>query len=67
MMRSQSIFGLFLVLAGLILLYLFRGVFVQLVYLVIGFVIVLIALALVVFGLGMLFFGGGRSRWRRVI
>lgn len=64
-MRSQSVFGLALLLAGLILLYLFRGVFFQLVYLVVGFLIVLIALLLVVVGIGMMFFGG-RGRWRRV-
>ena len=62
-MRSQSVFGLLLVLVGLVLLYLFRGVFVQLVYLVIGFLIVLLALALIVIGLGMLFFGGRRWAW----
>lgn len=60
-MRPQQILGLVLVIAGLVLLYLLRGVFVDLILLVLGFLGVLLALVLVVAGLAMLF--RSRSLW----
>ena len=46
-MRPQPVLGLVLVLAGLALLYVLRGVFVDLVLLVLGFLGVLLALVLI--------------------
>jgi uncharacterized protein YjeT (DUF2065 family) len=64
-MRSSVIPGLVLLLAGLVLLYILRGVFVNLIVLVLGFVGVILALALIVIGLGMIFWP--RRRWRRFV
>jgi hypothetical protein len=61
-MRSSQLLGAVLFLAGLILLYLLRGVLFSLILLLIGFVGVVIAFILIFVGLGMLFFGG--RRWR---
>jgi len=60
-MRSQPILGLVLVLAGLALLYVLRGVFISLVVLVLGFLGVLLALVLIAGGLAMIFWS--RRRW----
>ena len=54
-MGPQQIVGLVLVLAGLVLLYVLRGVFVDLIVLVLGFLGVLLAIVLVVAGLAMVF------------
>jgi len=54
-MRSQPTFGFILVLAGLALLYVLRGVFVRLILLVLGFLGVLLALVLIAGGLAMIF------------
>ena len=59
-MRSQQIFGLVLVLAGLALLYFLRGVFISLVLLVLGFVGVLLAFVLIAAGLATIFWSRGR-------
>lgn len=59
-MRAQSLLGAVLLLLGLVLLYVLRGVLVSLILLVIGFIGVLIALALIVIGLGMIFWSGRR-------
>ena len=64
-MRSSVVTGLVLLLAGLVLLYVLRGVFVSLIVLVLGFVGVILALALIVIGLGMIFWP--RRRWRRFV
>jgi hypothetical protein len=60
-MRAQPILGLILVLAGLVLLYVLRGVFVDLILLVLGFLGVLLALILIAVGLAMVFWS--RRRW----
>jgi len=60
-MRPQPILGLVLVLAGLVLLYVLRGVFVDLILLVLGFLGVLLALVLILGGLAMIFWS--RRRW----
>jgi len=60
-MRSQPILGFVLVLAGLGLLYVLRGVFVSLILLVLGFLGVLLALVLIAGGLAMIFWS--RRRW----
>jgi len=54
-LRFQPILGLVLVLAGLVLLYVLRGVFVDLIPLLLGFLGVLLALVLVAAGLAMVF------------
>jgi len=59
-MRSQALLGLVLVLVGLALLYVLRGVFISLVLLVLGFLGVLLALVLVVGGLALIFWSGRR-------
>jgi hypothetical protein len=59
-MRSQTVLGLVLVLVGLALLYVLRGVFIALVLLVLGFVGVVIALVLIFGGLAMIFWSGRR-------
>ena len=59
-MRSQAVFGVVLVLAGLVILYLLKGVFYDLVVLVLGFIGVVIGLALVLGGLAMIFWSGRR-------
>jgi hypothetical protein len=59
-MRSQTILGLVLVLVGLALLYVLRGVFIDLIVLVLGFVGVVIALVLIFGGLAMIFWSGRR-------
>jgi hypothetical protein len=60
-MRSQTILGLVLVLVGLALLYVLRGVFIDLIVLVLGFVGVVIALVLIFGGLAMIFWSGRRG------
>ena len=60
-MRSQPIFGFVLVLAGLVLLYVLRGVFISLILLVLGSLGVLLALVLIAGGLAMIFWS--RRRW----
>jgi len=59
-MESRTVLGLVLVLVGLALLYLLRGVFVALILLVLGFVGVVIALVLIFGGLAMVFWSGRR-------
>ena len=59
-MRSQTILGLVLVLVGLVLLYVLRGVFIDLIVLVLGFLGVVIALVLIFGGLAMIFWSGRR-------
>jgi hypothetical protein len=59
-MRSQTVLGLVLVLVGLALLYVLRGVFIDLILLVLGFVGVVIALVLIFGGLAMIFWSGRR-------
>jgi hypothetical protein len=60
-MRSQSILGFVLVLAGLVLLYVLRGVLLDLILLVLGFLGVLLAIVLVAGGLALIFWP--RRRW----
>jgi hypothetical protein len=59
-MQSQAVLGVVLLVAGLALLYVLRGVFVALVLLVLGFLGVLLALVLVAGGLAMIFWSRGR-------
>jgi len=60
-MRSQTILGVVLVVAGLLLLYALRGVLVGLVLLVLVFLGVLLAFLLVAAGLGLIYWS--RRRW----
>jgi hypothetical protein len=60
-MRSQVVFGLVLVLAGLVVLYLLRGVLFDLILLVLGVLGVLVGLGLVFGGLAMIFWS--RRAW----
>jgi hypothetical protein len=57
-MRSQGVLGVFLLLAGLVLLYLLRGFLFDVIVLVLGILGLLIALGLIFGGLAMIF-------WRR--
>jgi hypothetical protein len=57
-MRSQGVLGVFLLLAGLVLLYLLRGFIFDIIVLVLGILGLLIALGLILGGLAMIF-------WRR--
>lgn len=59
-MQSQAVLGVVLVLVGLVLLYALRGVFFELVLLVIGFLGVVLALILILAGLAMVFWSGRR-------
>jgi hypothetical protein len=54
-MRSQSILGVVLVLVGFVLLYVLRGVLIDLILLVLGFLGVLLALVLILVGLALVF------------
>ena len=60
-MRSQSILGVVLVIVGLLLLYFLRGVLVDLILLVLGFLGVLLAFLLIAGGLALIFWS--RRRW----
>jgi hypothetical protein len=60
-MRSQQILGVVLVLAGLVLLFVLRGVFIDLIVLVLGFLGVVLAFVLILGGLAMVFWS--RRRW----
>ena len=60
-MRSQAVLGFVLVLVGLVLLYVLRRVFVDLILLVLGFLGVLLALILIAGGIAMILWS--RSRW----
>ena len=60
-MRSQSILGGVLVIVGLVLLYFLRGVLVDLILLVLGFLGVLLAFLLIAGGLALIFWS--RRRW----
>jgi hypothetical protein len=60
-MRSQAVLGFVLVLVGLVLLYVLRRVFVDLILLVLGFLGVLLALVLIAGGLAMILWS--RRRW----
>jgi hypothetical protein len=60
-MRSQTVLGFVLVLVGLVLLYVLRRVFVDLILLVLGFLGVLLALVLIAGGLAMILWS--RRRW----
>jgi hypothetical protein len=59
-MRSQAVLGIVLLIAGLALLYVLRGVFIDLVLLVLGFLGVLLAVVMVVGGLALIFWSGHR-------
>jgi hypothetical protein len=59
-MQSQAVLGVVLVLVGLVLLYVLRGVFIDLIVLVLGFAGVVIALVLIFGGLAMIFWSGRR-------
>jgi len=59
-MQSQTVLGVVLVLVGLVLLYALRGVFFELILLVIGFLGVVLALILIFGGLAMIFWSGRR-------
>jgi hypothetical protein len=59
--RSQAVLGFVLVLVGLVLLYVLRRVFVDLILLVLGFLGVLLALVLIAGGIAMILWS--RSRW----
>lgn len=60
-MRSGAILGVVLVLAGLLLLFILRGVLLQLILLVLGVIGVFVGLVLVLGGLAMIFWS--RRRW----
>ncbi|HUI00449.1 MAG TPA: hypothetical protein VLX56_02325 [Nitrososphaerales archaeon] len=60
-MESSDVIGVVLVLFGLVLLYLLRGVLFQLIVLVLGFLGVVIAVVLVFGGLAMILWP--RRRW----
>jgi hypothetical protein len=60
-MASRVLLGVVLLVAGLVLLYLLRGVFFDLILLVLGFLGVLLAFALIAGGLAMIFWS--RRRW----
>ena len=60
-MRSETIFGVGLVLAGLVLLFILRGVLFQLILLVLGVIGVILGLVLVLGGLAMIFWS--RRGW----
>ena len=60
-MRSQVILGVVLLLTGLVLLYLLRGLLFDLVILVLGFIGLVVASALIVGGLGLIFWS--RRAW----
>jgi hypothetical protein len=60
-MRSQAVLGSVLVIVGLVLLYVLRRVFVDLILLVLGFLGVLLALVLIAGGLAMILWS--RRRW----
>jgi hypothetical protein len=59
-MQSRTVLGVVLVLVGLVLLYALRGVFFELILLVIGFLGVVLALILILGGLAMIFWSGRR-------
>jgi hypothetical protein len=59
-MRSQAVLGFVLVLVGLVLLYILRRVFVDLILLVLGFLGVLLALVLIAGGVAMILWSRGR-------
>jgi hypothetical protein len=63
-MRAQAVLGVFLILAGLALLYLLRRLFFELIVLAIEFIGIVIALTLIVVGIGMLVFSSRRRWWR---
>jgi hypothetical protein len=60
-MRSQAVLGSVLVIVGLVLLYVLRRIFVDLILLVLGFLGVLLALVLIAGGLAMILWS--RRRW----
>jgi hypothetical protein len=60
-MRSRAILGVFLLVAGLALLYFLRRVLLELVIFVLGFLGVLLALALIGGGLALIFWS--RRPW----
>ncbi len=60
--ESQVAVGVLMILGGLVLLYLLRGVFYTLIVLVLGFVGVIIGLLLFLGGIAMIVFSG-RRRW----
>ncbi len=60
-MRGRAVIGVVLVLTGIVLLYLLRRLFVELVVLAIGFIGIIIGVAFIVGGLAMIFMP--RSRW----
>jgi uncharacterized protein YjeT (DUF2065 family) len=63
-MRGQAVLGVFLILAGLAVLYLLRRLFFELIVLTIEFIGIIIAFALIFVGIGMLLFSSRRRWWR---
>jgi hypothetical protein len=63
-MRAQAVLGVFLILAGLALLYILRRLFFELIVLTIEFIGIVIAFTLIVVGIGMLVFSSRRRWWR---
>ena len=65
-MRSSAILGSVMLVLGLALLYLLRGLVVHLIVLILGAIGIVIALLLIAIGLGLILGGPwGRGRWRR--
>jgi len=64
--RASAIAGLVLLVAGFLLLYLLRGLFIKIIVALIDVAGIVIALALILVGLGLIFGGRWfRGRWRR--
>lgn len=55
-MRPNGVLGVVIFLAGLFLLYLLRGLFLQLIVLVLGFLGIVVAFTLMAVGLGLIVF-----------
>jgi len=67
-MRSSTILGFVMVVAGLFLLYILRGLLVHLIVLILGVAGIVIALLLIAIGLGLIFGGWwARGRWKRLV
>jgi hypothetical protein len=63
-MRAQAVLGVFLILAGLAVLYILRRLFFELIVVTIEFIGIVIAFTLIVVGIGMLVFSSRRRWWR---
>jgi len=65
-MRASLIAGTILVLAGLLFLYLLRGLLIHIVLIALGVIGIVIAIVLIVVGLGLILGGAwSRGRWKR--